>query len=148
MRTAKDRSDRLRELGIVPTIQRMAILEYLEGTTRHPTAEEVYAAVRARFPSISRATVYNTLDKLTSVGAILRLCLDPAAARYDADTCTHGHFRCRICGTVYDVDLTAPFAVEAEIDGHRIEAVRVHAYGVCAACRARGADRPAEGTDA
>jgi len=143
----KDHSDRLRELGIVPTIQRIAILEHLEGTKCHPTAEQVYTAVRNQFPSISRATVYNTLDRLTSAGAVLRLCLEPSAARYDADTSIHGHFRCRACGSVYDIDVTAPLEVDEEIDGHRIEAIRTHAYGVCANCRAAGKERAAPETE-
>jgi len=138
----QDRSKRLRKLGIVPTIQRLAILEYLEQTTSHPTADQALSAIRKKFPSISRATVYNTLEALTKAGAILRLTVDPSAARYDAETAPHAHFRCRLCNRVYDIELEAGNPAGSEIDGHRIESVRIYAYGVCASCRKNEEESP------
>jgi len=135
MNRDEERSARMRRLGLTPTIQRLAVLEYLDETDRHPTAEEVYAAIRERFPTISRATVYNTLDVLTRSGAIVRLTIDPAASRYDGVVSPHAHFFCRICHKVYDIDLPGVHPFPTEMDGHKIEAVHTYAYGVCAACR-------------
>jgi len=66
MNADEERSSRLRELGLTPTIQRLAVLEYLDNTDEHPTADKVYTAIRERFPTISRATVYNTLALFTT----------------------------------------------------------------------------------
>ena len=129
-----ERSDRLRELGLTPTIQRLAVLDCLERTKKHPTADQVLVAVRETFPSVSRATVYNTLQALTKAGMILQITVDPAVSRYDADLSPHAHFRCRICNTVYDVGLDEESNLEAHIEGHHIEAVRTYAYGVCKKC--------------
>jgi Fur family peroxide stress response transcriptional regulator len=134
--------EELRSLGLTPTIQRVAVLKYLEETKTHPTAEQVLAAVREKYPTVSRATVYNTLEVLTKAGAILKLSIDSPAARYDADLSPHGHFRCRICGKIDDIQLPDIAWLQKRIVGHRVETVHAYAYGVCAACREEGLDSP------
>jgi len=136
-----DRSNRLRESGLTPTIQRLAILDCLEKTTVHPTADQVLLAVRETFPSVSRATVYNTLEALARVGLILRITVDPAVARYDADLGPHAHFRCRLCCTVYDVVMDKDLTLNDNVHGHRVESVRTYAYGVCRACLQADAEK-------
>jgi Fur family peroxide stress response transcriptional regulator len=135
------RMAKLRDSGVTPTMQRLAILEFLEGTKSHPTADEVYTAVHKSCPTIARATIYNTLEALTKAGTILQLTMDPGAARYDADTSPHVHFRCRLCGRVYDVTMKEHRCLGNEVDGHEIESVRMYAFGVCALCRG---EAPAE----
>ena len=132
-----ERSDRLRQRGLTPTIQRLAVLDCLERTKKHPTADQVLFSVRETFPSVSRATVYNTLQALTKAGIILQLTVDPAVSRYDADLAPHAHFRCRICNTVYDIGLDEESNLENHIEGHHIEAIRTYAYGVCKNCLAK-----------
>ena len=129
-----NRSDQLREMGLTPTIQRMAVLECLEKTKKHPTADQVLAIVRKTFPSVSRATVYNSLEALTRAGIILQITVDPAVARYDADLGPHAHFRCRICNTVYDIVMDEATNLDEHVGGHHVEAVRTYAYGVCEKC--------------
>lgn len=130
----EDHAEMLRDVGLTPTIQRLAILDYLQRVKCHPTADEALVAVQRKFPSISRATVYNTLDALTKAGMILRLNVDPTVARYDADLVLHAHFRCRLCGKVYDIELVGDSPIDGTIEGHRVESVRTYAYGVCASC--------------
>ena len=129
------RSKRLRELGLVPTIQRVAVLEFLEKNHTHPTAEEVYCGVKARFPSIAKATVYNTLDVLKKAGTIRELTIAREAARYDYDPSSHPHFLCRVCGNLIDVDLPCPIRSGDEVLGHKVESVQTYLYGVCSQCR-------------
>ncbi len=86
-------SDRLRRAGLRPTRQRAAIYSVLASTDSHPTAVELHEMVQQFEPSLSLATVYNTLDALT--GASLCQKLPPTgpetAWRYDADTSEHVH---------------------------------------------------------
>ncbi len=124
----------LRNVGLTPTIQRLAILDYIRRVKCHPTADEALTAVQKKFPSISRATVYNTLDALTKAGMILRLNVDPTVARYDADLGPHAHFRCRVCGEVYDIGLGNADPLVGTIEGHQVESVRTYAYGICTSC--------------
>lgn len=133
-----ERSDQLRELGLTPTIQRLAVLQSLENTRQHPTADQVLGAVRKKFPSVSRATVYNTLEALTKAGIIQQITVDPAVARYDADIGPHAHFRCRICNTVYDIVMDKDINLDDYVFGHHVEAVRTYAYGVCEKCLEKG----------
>ncbi len=132
--TCRPCEEKLRSVGLKPTIQRMAILDVLQNTHSHPTADEVLCQVRENFPTISRATAYNTLEALTRAGVILRITMDPGAVRYDADTEPHVHFRCRRCGTVFDLPLEQKIDLSACAQEHRIESVRVYAYGICPHC--------------
>jgi len=109
-------------------------MEHLEKTDAHPTADEVHHAVLRKFPSISRATVYNTLDALTKAGIVRRLSVDPSVARYDADLGAHAHLRCRICERVLDLEMQDGHPASLKRNGHRIESIRTYAYGVCADC--------------
>ena len=129
------RSKRLRELGLVPTIQRLAVLEFLEQDLVHPTAEEVYQGVKEQFPSIAKATVYNVLDALKKAGAIRELTIARQAAHYDSNSNPHPHFLCRSCDALIDVDLPCPIRPGDEILGHLVESVNTYLYGTCATCR-------------
>ena len=133
--TPEERIERLRNAGLTPTPQRLAVLEYLDGKHAHPTADEIYRAVHARYPTIVKATVYNTLSALKKVGVIQELTIEREAARYDANVSSHPHFMCRVCGKIYDVDLPCTVRPGDEIDGHKVESVHTYIYGVCAACR-------------
>jgi Fur family peroxide stress response transcriptional regulator len=136
----------LRKHGLVPTIQRVAVLDFLEKNRIHPTAEEIYIGVKDRFPSLSKATVYNVLDALKHAGAVRELTIARQAARYDINTSLHPHFMCRVCGKVYDIDLPLSFHEGDIIDGHQVESVQTYAYGVCADCRKKAnSDNTVEG---
>lgn len=63
-------SERLKQMGMRPTPQRLAILEYLQGNNSHPSAEEIYISLKPRFPSLALATVYGTLEALVEGGEL------------------------------------------------------------------------------
>lgn len=73
----------------------------------HPTAEEVYQAVRPEVPSISLATVYKGLEALVASRLVTKLATDDGSARYDARSENHYHLRCLRSGEVQD--LPTPF---------------------------------------
>jgi len=106
----------------------------LEENQSHPTVEEVYREVRKHFPSLAKATVYNTLDVLKKRGAIRELTIASKAARYDSNPNPHPHFLCRICGSLIDVDLPCPIRPGDKILGHKVESVQTYLYGVCSQC--------------
>lgn len=122
--------------GFKRTPQRLAILDYLEGNTLHPSAEDVYRAVTKKYFSLSFATVYNTLNTLAQSGAVRELTLDPERKRYDPNTEPHHHLICVTCKKVIDVfeDVTVgiPKRIEKEfsIFGNHVEF-----YGRCSICR-------------
>lgn len=128
--------ERYKETGLKLTPQRLAILLYLEGNTGHPSAEEIYKAVSKKFPTMSFATVYNTLEMLRKRGDLLELTIDPARKRFDPNTEPHHHLICLRCKRIVDIhntySLNLPDAImnEFEVTGNHIEF-----YGICRQCR-------------
>ena len=118
------------------TRQRAAVYTYLCSVDSHPTAEQVYLAVRAKVPNISLATVYKALEALVDVKLAARLHDLDGPARYDCRSEEHYHLRCTDTGQVRDLDIPydpdlpaklAPRLVDElrrqgfEITGHRLE---------------------------
>ncbi|RDV82940.1 Fur family transcriptional regulator [Ammonifex thiophilus] len=134
-----ERASKLRRLGLRATPQRLAILAFLEGNRNHPSAEEIYQALKPRFPSLSLATVYSTLEILERAGEIQILTIDPERRRFDPDPTPHAHFYCRLCGRVFDLPPGEPVLEELpeEIEGFRVEKILLCVYGVCPGCRGR-----------
>ncbi len=83
--------------------QREILLNELRGRKDHPTAEELYRAVRDKMPNYSLGTVYRNLNDLSKNGMILKLPMSDGPERYDGCTAPHLHFTCESCGCVYDL---------------------------------------------
>jgi Fur family transcriptional regulator, peroxide stress response regulator len=121
--------------GFKRTPQRLAILEHLDGNKSHPSAEDIYRAVAKKNPSMSFATVYNTLNTLVQAGAVRELTIDPDRKRYDPDTSAHHHLICLDCRKI--VDITGDIAVEVPRGMAREFAIlgnHVEFYGICTPC--------------
>lgn len=119
------------------TEQRAAVYRQLLSTTSHPTADEVFTAVRGEIPDISLATVYKALETLVGCGLASKLTYGDGSARYDGRTDPHLHARCTACGSVADVPgrLGRDALQELEpLTGFTIEGYRFELIGRCAAC--------------
>ncbi|UCD36610.1 MAG: transcriptional repressor [Nitrospiraceae bacterium] len=118
------------------TPQRIAILDYLDGNKSHPCAEDIYKSVLKQFPTMSFATVYNTLEALKKRDSIQELKIDPHRKRYDPDMSRHHHLICTKCNSIADVhrdftiDLPEDMTSGFEVHGNAIEF-----YGICQKCR-------------
>lgn len=129
-------TDRYRALGIKLTPQRLAILECLEGNKTHPSAEDIYRAVRKRFPTMSFATVYNTLEVLKEKGGLQALTIDPDRMRYDPDTSPHHHLICLACKKVVDVHADLKTELPAAMrQGFEVTGSHMEFYGLCPECK-------------
>lgn len=93
----------LEERGIQPTAQRVAVAAYVLRSTDHPSADRVWSGVQEKFPTISRATVYNTLNLFVKKGLLRELHLAPDSALFDPNTDRHHHFIDEDTGRIYDV---------------------------------------------
>lgn len=122
--------------GIKPSVQRMAVLDYLRMHRTHPTADEIYSALVRDMPTLSKTTVYNTLRLLVESGAVRQLSLDEHGASFDADLRPHAHFLCRCCGAVVDLPCTGTCGLEGVNlpEGFVCEQSNVTLRGLCAAC--------------
>ena len=119
--------------------QRDMIRGFLTGNTAHPTADEVYLAMRQQDPTISLGTVYRNLNRLAENGEIRRINVGGGKDRFDFNRRAHGHFICRNCGTVQDVWLDEPVLSKAaeHVDG-RVEREELIFYGTCSRCLQQG----------
>lgn len=132
-------TEKYRKAGFTLTPQRLAILSYLEGNRTHPSAEDVYLAVCKRFPTMSFATVYNTLEMLRKRGLLQELGFESGKKRFDPDTTHHHHIVCLGCGMVADVHTAIdPEVPEAARGGFDVRGSHTAFYGYCPACRTTG----------
>jgi Fur family transcriptional regulator, iron response regulator len=98
-----DSATRLRDSGIQPSAQRVAVADYVLRTIEHPSADLVWKRVREHFPWISRATVYNTLNLFVEKGLLQRLNLSEDSVVFDPITDTHHHFIDEQTGVIHDI---------------------------------------------
>lgn len=128
----------LRSQGAQLTSQRAAVFSYLSDVAHHPTAEEVFFAVKQKIPRISLATVYKNLEALVRCGAVSKLSYGDASARYDIRTDHHYHTRCLKCGKVWDLDAVegagALKHIKAQV-GFEVKDYRLELLGYCRDCR-------------
>lgn len=99
----RDVKEVLREHGISPTSQRVAVAEYLLDSDEHPSADQVWDRVKDRIPVISRATVYNTLNLFVAKGLVRAYTLTEGAQVFDPKTEPHHHFIDEETGEIHDL---------------------------------------------
>ena len=121
------------------TRSRRVILEELrKRELSHPTADEVYEAVRRRLPHISLATVYRNLEAFSEAGLLVKLELAAAQKRFDIITDDHYHVRCVQCGRVEDCELDLPVDLEGALQassGYEVTGHRLEFSGICPRCK-------------
>lgn len=128
--------DKLKSMGLKLTPQRLAIIRFLEENRIHPSAEDIYKEIKVDYPSLSLATVYNTLDVLTEAGEIQEILINPDKRNFDYNPVPHSHFFCRVCLAVCDLEaglMNAP--VPREVSGYLVEGYALNFYGVCPVCQ-------------
>ena len=95
----------LTSYNIKPSVQRIAIMDYLLKHKTHPCIDEIYLALCKDIPTLSKTTVYNTLKLFVEHGAAKMLTIDERNACFDGDLSRHAHFQCKVCGRIYDIPL-------------------------------------------
>jgi Fur family peroxide stress response transcriptional regulator len=139
MTTTRKKSDGMAgEQKLTP--QRDAVLQVILAREDHPTANEIFEAARQRLPTISYATVYNSLRYLKEAGLVHEIKFGDSASRYDRETDRHDHSICNSCGKLVDFDLpqTAELMqAAARKSRFKPESVHLTLRGLCVDCRER-----------
>jgi len=130
----KQTADILVSHGIRPSVQRVTVLHYLRGVKTHPTVDTIYQDLLPENPSLSRTTVYNTLQLLSDNGLVLTLDFGEGYLRYDADCSPHCHFKCKSCGQVYDLMAPPPDCSVMLPEGFVLKGVQLSLFGICDKC--------------
>lgn len=126
--------DKLREAGIRITVPRLRIYDYLQTHRTHPTCDVIYKDLKAGDDSLSLASVYNVTEKLAQAGLIKELISPDGQKHYDGIIEFHGHFFCKECGMIMDVDCCKDFYPDKQLDGARVDSMSLIMNGVCKNC--------------
>ena len=121
------------------TPQRRVVLQVIQESDNHLTANEIFEAARKLRPSISFATVYNSLRYLKDEGLVGEISFGNAASRYDREIGRHDHAICTCCGKLVDFDLTATselLRAAARKSRFKPESIHLTLRGLCPDCRA------------
>jgi len=117
-----------------PSQQRLMILEYLLIHHNHPSVDMIYNELLVRVPTLSKATVYNTLNLFLQAGLVKVLDIVENESRYDIITDFHGHFKCDACGSIYNFQVSEKALVSDELSGFAINNMNVYFKGICPNC--------------
>ena len=129
---------KLREKDFKATPQRLAICELILSNKEHPTVEQVYRQVQKKYPTLSLATVYQTLHLLTEIGMLQELGFRDGITRYDPDTSPHINIVCKNCGKIQNYesltiqDFLSRIAVELS---HPLIEQHLEIYTYCNQCK-------------
>lgn len=130
---------KLIEHGVRPSLQRIAILQYLLTHFNHPTVDDVYRALCTKIPTLSRTTVYNTLRLLADHHVAQMLTIDDHHLCYDGNVEPHVHFICKECGKVVDLfsEKAPSLRKPVVVDGNIIEEKQLFYRGICKECTSK-----------
>ncbi|MDO4719825.1 MAG: Fur family transcriptional regulator [Peptostreptococcaceae bacterium] len=133
----KDISRFLVERGIKPSYQRVRILERLVENMNHPTVNDIYVDLIDEIPSLSKTTVYNTLNLFSENGIVRSFSVDGHEARYDIVSRGHGHFICLSCKEIYDFDLEEDLVIHHSLEGFETMEQDITLRGICKLCQSK-----------
>lgn len=117
--------------------QRELIYNQVKENPVHPTADEVYTALKKEHPALSMGTVYRNLNLLSEMGMLRKIHIDNSPERFDARTDCHCHLLCGKCGKVFDVDDVMPEEIENRVferHGHLVTETVLNFKGICRGC--------------
>ena len=124
----------LKEKSIKITPQRLEILMYLDNNRNHPTADQIYVNLKDKNPSLSKTTVYNSLEILNKNNIIQAISITGSETRYDFKNDMHHHFICKKCGSIIDIDIACPNIKKTIDEGYKIQEVHGYFKGICKKC--------------
>jgi len=124
-------SEYLAQHGVRPSYQRTEIYKYIINNKSHPTAEMIFKKLAPAIPTLSKTTVYNTLKLFTDKNLVRILTIEENEKRYDAVSVVHGHFKCEVCGGIYDFDIDLSNIDEKIPDHFSIKNYQINLSGIC-----------------
>lgn len=127
-------SGKLQEHNIKPSHQRLQILSFIITNQCHPTIDQIYSALHIELPTLSKTTIYNTLKIFSEAGLVQEITIENNEVRYDINTKSHGHFKCKLCGNIYDFNINIDKILAEGLNDFQIETKNVYYKGICKEC--------------
>ena len=130
----KDLSAELKNRRIHPSYQRIKVLEYLNKNQCHPTVDQIFKDLQSEIPTLSKSTIYNTLNLFLKSGLIRVINIEDNETRYDIITKNHGHFKCESCGKIFNFSIDFNSFKTEELSGFKIIDKNLYFKGICPKC--------------
>lgn len=122
-----------------PSKQRDRILELLQHTGTHPTAQWVYDQLVKEFPNLSMGNVYRNIKILLEQGLIKKIDFGSTFDRLDANVSRHYHFVCETCGSITDLQIPYDPDLDRRVNANthfKVNTHKIQFYGHCEKCAA------------
>ena len=119
---------------IKPSYQRIKIFQYLVENKNHPTVDMIYKALCTEIPTLSKTTVYNTLNLFIEKKIVNVIVIEENETRYDSVMAVHGHFKCEKCGRIFDVNINKGAIEEKALKDFKIKEQHYYFKGICKDC--------------
>lgn len=126
--------DYLKEHGIKPSYQRIRIFQYLLENRNHPTVDMIYKALCPEIPTLSKTTVYNTLNLFIEKKIVNVIVIEENETRYDSIMDVHGHFKCECCGKIFDIGINKDLVRDEMLKDCKINEQHYYFKGICKDC--------------
>lgn len=120
---------------IKASLPRIKIYEYLVKYKSHPTVDEIYNFLIKDLITLSKTTVYNTLNLFVEKDLIIQILIEENETRYDADINNHGHFKCTSCNTIYDFDYDLSKSNILNLKNFTADEYHTYIKGTCSNCQ-------------
>ncbi|MFA5575648.1 MAG: Fur family transcriptional regulator [Tissierellaceae bacterium] len=128
-------AEQLLNHGIKPSYPRLQIYKYLYMKRNHPTVDTIYNSLVKEIPTLSKTTVYNTLNLFIDAHLVTSLNLDENEKRYEIIIHDHSHFKCELCGNIYDIPYENIQLLPEGYEGFQIKEVQIFLGGICEHCK-------------
>ena len=132
--TFAELSTELVKKNLRPSHHRIKILEYLLDKQGHPSVDQIFNDLHKEIPTLSKSTVYNTLNLFITARLVRMLTIEENETRYDLIVDKHGHFKCESCGTIYDFKINIDDFIADELSDFQINDQDVYFKGICPSC--------------
>ncbi|MBM3707188.1 MAG: transcriptional repressor [Actinobacteria bacterium] len=122
------------EKKIKPSYQRIKVLQYINENINHPTVDSIFNSLIKEIPTLSKATVYNTLELFKDANLAKVITIEDNETRYDSRVHNHGHFKCESCGSIYDFEVDIDGLDVNSLKYFKINEKNVYFKGICPKC--------------
>jgi Fur family transcriptional regulator, peroxide stress response regulator len=127
-------TNKLKEKNIRLSHQRLKVLEYMYNNRVHPTVDRIYTDLHNEIPTLSKTTIYNTLNILMDANLVKPLNIENNEVRYDFMSDNHGHFKCESCGEIFDFDIDFNSLVTKKLGNFKVVEKDIYFKGICPMC--------------
>lgn len=139
LKTPKEISDYLKAHKVKPSLIRLKVMQYMNGTRAHPNVDLIHKTISKEIPTLSKTSIYNTLKTFAKAGVVKEIMIEENEIRYDAYIDRHAHFKCVVCGALQDVALDCVSCAAADkMKGNKVLDEHIYMKGVCAECVKNG----------